>query len=56
MKYRTVRPFSGFLILTLLQIVLPNTTSAANETFPSGAFIINTGVTPQTAANGLKPY
>ena len=30
--------------------------NAANETFTSGAFIINMGVTPQTVANGLKPY
>jgi hypothetical protein len=29
---------------------------AGNETLSSGAFIINMGVTPQTYANGLKPY
>lgn len=28
----------------------------ATETIPSGSFIINMGVTPQTVANGLKPY
>src|SRR5947207_10291500 len=28
----------------------------ANETFASGAFIIDMGITPQTYANGLKPY
>ncbi len=27
-----------------------------NETIASGSFIINMGVTPQTYANGLKPY
>ena len=27
-----------------------------NETFTSGAFIINMGVVPQTIGNGLKPY
>jgi hypothetical protein len=26
------------------------------ETFPSGAFIVNVGVVPQTYNNGLKPY
>jgi hypothetical protein len=29
---------------------------AGNETITTGAFIINMGVTPQTYANGLKPY
>ena len=29
---------------------------AANETFYSGALIINMGVTPQTTNNGLQPY
>ncbi len=29
---------------------------AGNETFTTGAFIINMGVVPQTVANGLKPY
>ncbi len=27
-----------------------------NDTIPVGSFIINMGVTPQTIANGLKPY
>jgi hypothetical protein len=30
--------------------------NAASETLSSGSFIINMGVTPQTIANGLKPY
>lgn len=29
---------------------------AANETLPTGAFIVNMGVVPQTIGNGLKPY
>src|SRR5690349_16335462 len=29
---------------------------AAVETIPAGSKIINMGVTPQTTANGLKPY
>ncbi|HOW26547.1 MAG TPA: Ig-like domain-containing protein [Bacteroidales bacterium] len=28
----------------------------AQTTFPSGSFIVNMGVTPQTIGNGLKPY
>lgn len=30
--------------------------ASAQETIPAGSFIINMGVTPQTDANGLKPY
>lgn len=29
---------------------------AVNETLPTGSFIINMGVIPQTIGNGLKPY
>ncbi len=29
---------------------------AADEVIPPGSFIVNMGVTPQTTANGLKPY
>jgi hypothetical protein len=32
------------------------TLQAQTETIPSGAFIVNMGITPQTDANGLKPY
>ncbi len=42
-----------FPVIFLLSIQDVN---AATETFTSGAFIINMGVTPQTVANGLKPY
>ena len=37
-------------------ILLTQEVKAATETFTTGAFIINMGVTPQTIANGLKPY
>ena len=39
-------------------IVLAATTSlvAANVTFAPGAYIIDMGQMPQTAANGLKPF
>lgn len=29
---------------------------AQTETFPSGSYIINMGITPQTQSNGLRPY
>jgi type IX secretion system substrate protein len=30
--------------------------AATNVTYPKGSFLVNMGVTPQTVANGLKPY
>ncbi|TXI14787.1 MAG: gliding motility-associated C-terminal domain-containing protein [Pedobacter sp.] len=41
-------------VFLLLLIVFHS--MAATETIPSGSFIVNLGVTPQTVANGLKPY
>lgn len=29
---------------------------AQTETFPAGSYIINTGITPQTQSNALRPY
>lgn len=29
---------------------------AGNEIIPAGSFVINMGITPQTTANGLRPY
>jgi len=40
----------------LLVTSFQKASATANETFSSGSFIINMGVTPQTYANGLKPY
>ncbi|MDR6808940.1 hypothetical protein J2Y45_006154 [Dyadobacter sp. BE34] len=42
------------LFCTLLLCALKS--SAAVETFPSGSYIINMGIVPQTVNNGLKPY
>lgn len=42
---------------TLLGILFLCTASfGVNKTFTSGSYIINMGITPQTVANGLKPY
>jgi uncharacterized repeat protein (TIGR01451 family) len=48
----------GRVTLACLFVVLVTTTSlpAAEVTFSPGAYIIDMGQMPQTAANGLKPY
>ena len=40
----------------LLMFFFTSISFSQNTTIPSGSFIINMGVVPQTAANGLKPY
>ena len=44
-----------FSLLVVLSLHLPKVL-AADKVFPPGSVIINMGVLPQTAANGLKPY
>ncbi len=46
------------LVVFFLLIIIINsqTVLAQSETLSSGSFIVNMGVTPQTIANGLKPY
>jgi hypothetical protein len=46
----------NLLLCTLFYFLAFSRTLAANETLPTGAFIINMGVIPQTIGNGLKPY
>jgi hypothetical protein len=29
---------------------------SANEVIPTGSFLVNMGIVPQTNANGMKPY
>ncbi len=48
MKYFLYAFFSLFLSIRL--------GAQTNETLSSGAYIVNMGVSPQTIANGLKPY
>ena len=46
-------------IISLFCVVLffiTTPTLSQTTTFPAGSYIINMGVTPQTFANGLKPY
>lgn len=40
----------------LLMFLMPSSGYAQMTTIQSGSFIINMGVSPQTIANGLKPY
>lgn len=42
--------------LFLLLFTLSAQMNAQLQTFKSGSYIINMGITPQTKANGLKPY
>ncbi|MFZ4414813.1 MAG: SprB repeat-containing protein, partial [Bacteroidales bacterium] len=48
---------SASLVLISLFLLYPFTMGySQSTTIPSGSFIINMGVLPQTVANGLKPY
>ena len=54
---RTPPSVMKYLLIWLLIFVLGNTKIwAADEVIQVGSFIVNMGVTPQTTANGLKPY
>ncbi|HEX8334174.1 MAG TPA: hypothetical protein VF622_16250, partial [Segetibacter sp.] len=44
------------IFLLVIWLFAPSVASAQVETIPTGSKIINMGVMPQTAANGLKPY
>jgi hypothetical protein len=49
------RAVLGKLLLAIL-LLLAQRSSATVETIPTGSYIINMGITPQTVGNGLKPY
>jgi len=44
------------IVICLSMMFVINKSHAAIETIASGSYIINMGVSPQTVANGLKPY
>ena len=47
----------AYFLPVLLFIIAGNLSAkATTDTFPSGSFIINMGVIPQTIGSGLKPY
>jgi VCBS repeat-containing protein len=45
-----------YAVIVALLLLLNTHLSAADEVIPTGSFIINMGVVPQTIGNGLKPY
>ena len=45
-----------FISILFLFGAIINAAQAQTETIPVGSFIVNMGVTPQTAGNSLKPY
>jgi len=46
----------GLSTFLYMQFANPKQAKGAVETLPTGTFIINMGVSPQTVSNGLKPY
>ncbi len=52
---RNAGRFFSFVLL-LIFFLAPGKVKAGIETIPSGSYIVNMGVVPQTVANGLKPY
>lgn len=48
--------WGGKALLPLLFLLLTSKVQAQSETFPSGSFIINMGIEPQTVNNALRPY
>src|ERR1051325_419144 len=52
----TTRKLHTLVLGTILFLTATTKLLAANVTFSPGAYIIDMGQRPQTAANGLKPY
>lgn len=48
--------FSRLCCLMLLNILISKTSLAGVEPIPSGSYIVNMGVLPQTYGNGMKPW
>ena len=47
---------TGVMFSLYLLLLLPMAGKSQTTVIPSGSFIINMGVSPQTVANGMKPY
>ncbi len=50
------RFLSMFLVMFFIMFIYSHNSIAQIETIPTGSFIVNMGVTPQTVGNALKPY
>ena len=48
--------FTRFLSLVIIFLSFSNVSKAGIETIPTGSFIVNMGVVPQTYGNGIKPW
>jgi hypothetical protein len=48
--------FKGLLTAMLFFLLVSPAFAQTTQTFNTGAYIVNMGVTPQTVGNGLKPY
>ena len=48
--------YTRFLSLVITFLSFFNVSRAAIETIPTGSFIVNMGVVPQTYGNGIKPW
>ena len=48
--------YARFLCLVITIFSFCNVSRAAIETIPTGSFIVNMGVVPQTYGNGIKPW
>jgi hypothetical protein len=59
-KMYTIQKISRIMTCIMLFAALiffsANTGFSQSKTFPTGSYIVNMGVVPQTMANGLKPY
>ncbi len=53
---KTALPTRKLIVILLVFLTTSSSVLAANEPIPSGSFIINMGVVPQTYSNGLKPW
>ena len=53
---KTALPTRKLIVILFALLTTSSSLLAANEPIPSGSFIINMGVVPQTYANGLKPW
>src|SRR3989449_11365914 len=53
---RAVRRYGPLVCAAVFALAATTRLLAADVTFPPGAYIIDRGVMPQTAANGLRPF
>ena len=55
-RFRLSKYLLTTILLLLCMLAGIMRSYAQTETFPSGSYIINMGITPQTQSNALRPY